>query len=88
MEHGVQNGRPTKKVRRELELYVYEPTKSDLESANRKLTFESTTVYKVFALQFGGFLAFDIDQVHYCALLDKITTTRRLRTPLPVTAIC
>jgi hypothetical protein len=61
MEHSVIQGRPSKKVKRELEKCVYDSAKSDLVSKNEKLVFSSSSVYKVVPLVFGGFLACDID---------------------------
>jgi len=54
-------GRPSKKVKRELEKCVYDSAKSDLVSKNEKLVFSSSSVYKVVPLVFGGFLACDIE---------------------------
>ena len=54
-------GRPIKRVKREIEKATYDQAKGDLLSKNDKLVLASNTVYKIVSLDFGGFLAFDID---------------------------
>lgn len=89
MEHGVIQGRPTKKIKREVEKHYYNIEKGDLTTKGEKLTFISNTVYKIVPLVFGGFLAFDIDQFAYCnSELKGTLAYRKLRSPLTVTAFC
>lgn len=54
-------------MKREIEKVYYDQAKGDLVSKNEKLTLQSNTVYKIVPLEFGGFLAFDIDQLAYCS---------------------
>lgn len=61
MEHSIIQGRPIKRIKREICKVCYDQGKGDLVSKNEKLVLPSNTVYKMVALDFGGFLCFDID---------------------------
>jgi hypothetical protein len=61
-EHSITvQGRSNKSIKRELEKCVYDTAKTDLVSKGEKLVFKYNTVYKVYPLIFGGFLACDVD---------------------------
>lgn len=51
--------------------------------------FSSNSIYKVFPLEFGGFLAFEPDNMIFCRRdnHDRMVY-RRLRTPLMVKCLC
>ena len=78
------------RIKKEFEKHLYEKAKGDMISMNHKLEFSSNTVYKVVSLKFGGFLAFDVDQVSYCSrdLKTKPSFSRKLRSSLAVTGFC
>lgn len=65
IEHGIEGGRPTKRVRREVEMYQYDATRGELISSGHRMTFKTYTVYKLHALHFGGFLAIDLDYLYW-----------------------
>jgi hypothetical protein len=89
MEHSIIQGRPIKRVKREIEKTIYDQSKGDLLSKNDKLVLPSNTVYKMVSLDFGGFLCFDIDQLAYCSGdFKQPLVYRKLRTPLTVTSVC
>lgn len=76
-------------MKREIEKTFYDQAKGDLTNKNEKLILPSNTVYRIVSLEFGGFLAFDIDQIAYsCGDFKQPLIYRKLRTPLEVTAIC
>ena len=89
IEHSTVQGKSTKRVKRELEKCVYDCSKTDLISKGEKLVFSSNSVYKVHPLVFGGFLAFDLDQISYCSSdLTQPQIYRKLRTALSITSVC
>ena len=51
-----------------ISLYSPNPQNQNTKFHSGRLDFQTSSVYKVFPLVFGGFLAFDIDSVSYCRM--------------------
>ena len=59
---------PQKRLCREVDYYSFDMQKRDEllnVYTNKVLQFKNPTVYRLQELWFGGFLAFDLDTVHY-----------------------
>lgn len=58
-------------------------------SGDEDCVFESSHVYLLRPLEFGGFIAFDSDNVYlYRKRIRSKIVSKRLRNPMKITAIC
>ena len=63
----------------------------DIESNTNEdqAEFENPSIYRVREMEFGGFIAFDPENIHcYRKRIKSKIITKKLRNPMKVTAFC